>query len=309
MALCKGILVKDFPKGGPNAAMLPFEEKAGWFHLPIRCDRAAKDGGLCLRCQEKQERTQEKVRSIQGTTMPGMLPAVLNGVVGEPWPFWSRLYDSSWFRLKLAAGCKLSDVTMARAKKAVAEALGEAAATQPAPAPMPEGAKATRGRKKKVETTTEQAVAPAAPAATKKPGRPKKAVAASAAVLNPLQQSVLSFTNAPETAAPPPPPPPTTTPKKRAPKGTGKGVAAGAPAAAAAAPDPAAGPVALLKSDAMPEPVEDVVRVSVRSKEIDGRKCFVDSQKGKVYDLKYRYLGRWDTAADKIVPFPDSDAE
>jgi hypothetical protein len=267
--------------------MLPFEGGAGWFHLPFRCDRMTKEGapfGLCLKCQDRKEKTDAKAAGITGTTMPGMLPACLNGIVGEPIPYWTRLIGSAWFNLKLEAGCRISEVDMARAKKAVVAA-GLAGAEQPPPAPMPEGVKKRGGGRKKKD-----AAAPAAPAAQ-------------------TIQTILNFPAAEEPVAPPPPPPPPAAaapaPKKRGPK-----KAAGAAAAAAApALDPLAGPVALLRTTGMPDPVEDILQIQVRSQEIDGRKVYVDSQKGKVYDLKFRSIGRWDTAADKIVPFPDSDTE
>ena len=42
---------------------------------------------------------------------------------------------------------------------------------------------------------------------------------------------------------------------------------------------------------------------------IDGVEVNIDAEKGKVYDLKAHYLGRWDVAKNIIVSYPDSDAE
>jgi len=101
--------------------MLEFQE-GGLFHLPIRCTTIARNGDLCESCQARDKKTQEKVRLITGTTIQGMLPSYLMGRITEPIPFWSRLYDGAWYRLKIESGCTISEETMARAKKAVATA-------------------------------------------------------------------------------------------------------------------------------------------------------------------------------------------
>jgi hypothetical protein len=57
-------------------------------------------------------------------------------------------------------------------------------------------------------------------------------------------------------------------------------------------------------------PMEDptVIKVSVRKTEIDGRSLYV-GPKDKVYDLKFKYLGRWNRREDRIdATYPDSDA-
>jgi hypothetical protein len=51
------------------------------------------------------------------------------------------------------------------------------------------------------------------------------------------------------------------------------------------------------------------MKIVVRKREIGERIVYVDTNKGKVYDMKFRYLGRHDAKQDKIVEFPDSDAE
>jgi hypothetical protein len=51
----------------------------------------------------------------------------------------------------------------------------------------------------------------------------------------------------------------------------------------------------------------ETVTIKVSPITIDGRSLYYNSNKGKVYDLKFKYLGR--LKGEKIVAFPDSDAE
>jgi hypothetical protein len=79
---------------------------------------------------------------------------------------------------------------------------------------------------------------------------------------------------------------------------------------AAAAPAPSSDtPVARISTESEPTPVEDVVTATVKKTELAGRAVYLEAQKGKVYDLKFHYLGRWDSKKEKIVAHPDSDAE
>jgi len=64
------------------------------------------------------------------------------------------------------------------------------------------------------------------------------------------------------------------------------------------------------------EPLEalDVIKIPVTLKTIHGKQVWYDSKKSKVYELKKdksigNYLGRFDSAEDKIVEFPDSDVD
>lgn len=65
-------------------------------------------------------------------------------------------------------------------------------------------------------------------------------------------------------------------------------------------------PVAVLAEPTQELPVESVREVRVRKREIDGRSLYL-GPKDKVYDLKFKYLGR--LKEESIVSFPDSDAE
>jgi hypothetical protein len=232
--------------------MLEFEQ-GGLFHIPIRCETMAKNGDLCDSCYAKEKKTQEQIREITGTTIKGMLPSYLMGRVTEPIPFWSRLYDGAWYRLKIESGCTISEATMGKVKKAAA-AVYEGV-TPVEPQPMPAGARKTKAKKAAVAAPVVAPVEVVAPVA--------------APVVAPI------------------------VPKKRQPKKVAAVVAA-----------PTGSPVALIPNPAQELPVENVREVKVRKREIDGRSLYV-GPKDKVYDLKFKYLGR--VKDDKIVAFPDSD--
>ena len=114
--------------------MLEFEQ-GGWFHIPLRCENFARDGDLCDKCVKRDHKTAEKIKEIRGTTISGTHPSFLMGKVNGPIPFWSRIYDGAWFRLKLNSGCTVSEENMARIRKATAKA--NAGVTTVEPEPMP----------------------------------------------------------------------------------------------------------------------------------------------------------------------------
>ena len=237
VAQCLGRLVRDGPKG---IHMLEFKE-GGFFHLPIRCSSMAKNGDLCDSCQARDKKTQDKIQEITGTTIGGMLPSYLMGRVSDPIPFWSRLYEGAWYNLKIQAGSTLSEETMAKAKKAAAEAYEGVQAVEPQP--MPGGGKKVRA--------TKAAAAKVAEVAEPKP--------------------------APVKAAPV---------KKRQPK---------------VAPT---SPIGVICQDELP--VEAIRQIKVRRYEVDGRSLYL-GPKDKLYDLKFKYLGR--LKDDTIISFPDSDED
>jgi hypothetical protein len=65
--------------------------------------------------------------------------------------------------------------------------------------------------------------------------------------------------------------------------------------------------VATVNTSESPLPVEEVIQVKIRKQEVDGRSLYLDPQKEKLYDLKFKYIGRLKDGA--IASFPDSDAE
>ena len=248
---CLGRLVRD-TKG---VGLLTFEDGAV-FHVPIRCTTMTRSGDICDSCVEREQKTIEKVRGITGTTIKGMLPSYLNGRVTEPIPFWSRLYDGAWYRLKIQGGSTVSDAVMAKAKKAAEVAYEGVTTVEPQPMP---GGKKPRAKKKVVEVAPAVPVVPVAVA----PVAPVAPVAAPVAV-----------------------PATTKKPKKAAPKDDTP-------------------PVAVLDTKKLP--VESVVTIQVRKTEVDGRSLYLDPRKEKLYDLKFKYIGRLKDG--QIHSFPDSDAE
>jgi hypothetical protein len=79
---------------------------------------------------------------------------------------------------------------------------------------------------------------------------------------------------------------------------------------------PVPAPTVPIAVESAEEPIEalEVVKIPVSLKTINGKQVWYDSKKSKVYELKKdksvgRYLGRFDSAEDKIVEFPDSDVD
>ena len=117
---CLGRLVSD-TKG---IGYLPFET-GGFFHIPMQCDKVATDHkvateSLCALCEKRRERTEAKVAIMTGTSLQGTHPSYLHGLVTDPIPIWSHIYDGIWYRLKISSGSIISDSNMAKAKVAVA---------------------------------------------------------------------------------------------------------------------------------------------------------------------------------------------
>jgi hypothetical protein len=277
--------VKDTPKG---VWMLSFEE-GGYFHLPIRCEQIARNGDLCLDCQLKQEKTAEKVRNITGTTIKGMLPSCLHGRVTEPIPFWTRLYDGEWFRLKIESGCTISETTMAKIKVAVDSAY-EGVQTVP-PEPMPGKSKKIRAKKGVVEPAPPQPAQPQpAQPPVKKAGRPKKVMAV------------------PAEPAPVPVPVPVPVPAQPVPSVAQPLVKVKrAPKRINVASVKPTEPHAILQADTPSVPVENAYEIEVKKIEVDGRPLYYNYEKEKLYDLKFKYIGRLKDG--KVASFPDSDAD
>ena len=258
MTQCLGRLVKDGPKG---VHMLSFEE-GGFFHVPLRCEIVTRSGDLCDTCSAKEKKTKEKICGMKGITIGGPLPSYLMGRVTDPIPYWSRLYDSAWFRLKIEEGYTLSEETMAKVKGAAKKAY-EDVTTVP-PEPLPSKVKAT---KKPASVVTE----PPKPKATKKPVSAEKLLE-ELPVIQPEQKA----------------------PVKRKP--------AVKKASLQQVPIPMTQVVGAIDiSD------HEVIHISVRKQEVDGRLFYLDSKKDKLYDMKCKYVGRLKDGA--VVDYPDSDAD
>lgn len=273
---CKGILLK-------NSEVVHFSnDRSDKCYLPVRCGGAvAETGILCTECIEKLDRTESAEKTHK--TIKGYLPQFLNGVVGEPLPFWSRLIGSTWYQEKLKKGYTISTEDMARAKKAVADAFG--GAEQPPPQDYKtasEGAteKVKRQRKPKAEPVS--APVPAA--------KPESVAAAK-------PEPVPAAKPEPVAAAKPEPVPAThAAPRTRKSKAVPTSVVETPVAVVEAAVEP-------------PEEISTVIHIHVKKTEIKGRSVYLEPNKDKVYDMKFRYIGRFDKKANEIVSFPDSDEE
>jgi hypothetical protein len=167
MSQCLGRYVKDGPKG---VNMLSFED-GGLFHLPLRCQMMTKSGDLCDSCSAKEIKTAEKVKEIRGTTISGPHPSYLMGRVTDPVPYWSRIYDGAWFRLKIESGCSVSEENMSKVRKAVAQAYEGVTTVEPAA--MPEGARKLKTLPK-AEPKAAQAALDALPVVAAAPVAPVK---------------------------------------------------------------------------------------------------------------------------------------
>ena len=191
--------------------------------------------------------------------------------MGEPIPKWSRLQGGEWYLAQLAAGYTVKGVT-------------------PVPVEMEE-----------------------------KPAKPvKKFVIPKKVAVEPSPAMELVVV-APITDTP--------VKKTRAKKTVVKAVAAEVPAAAVVVPavvpvvpavvpkkfNPRKKAVAVAKpviGIVEAKPLDDVTveKIAVRKTDIGGRALYVSSKKDKVYDLKFKYLGRWNRREDTVdTSYPDSD--
>jgi hypothetical protein len=173
MPQCYGRLIKEKYRER-------FEGGGAYFHLPLRCERIVPDsaGKLCASCVERERKTKD-AEEAGGKALHNHGP-LMHGRIDEPIPYWSHLYDSAWYRLKVAGGAFLSKETMARVKAAVEKAQGtiEVPAAPAAPTDPPK-----RGRKPAtVPATAEKA----APKRTKKVEKaPAEKVPVLGVILNP----------------------------------------------------------------------------------------------------------------------------
>jgi hypothetical protein len=235
-------------------------------------------------------RTQKKTEEMKGTAIGAMHPSLLHGYIGEPVPFWSHIVGGAWFNLKLEAGYRVNEAVMARAKKAVEAAEGVGVEMKAAPAPAGLG---RRGRKPKVAAVAAPVEAP-------------MVVKAAAAVVAP-PTVVEQLRAAPVAPAPASPAPvsPVAKPaaKKRSPK---KAVAQ----LTTAVHTPIQLATAYVESTTV-SPVDDIVEISVRRLDLDGgRSYYLDPKKQKVYDMTFKYVGRYSAEQGSIDRrCPDSDCE
>jgi hypothetical protein len=328
MPRCLGRLLLD----NNNTPVSKYEgqDKKGFF-LPKRCEKESVDPALCDTCIEKRKKLIHDLSIGKWTpTSVQNQNSYLHGMITEEIPSWSRLYLGPKYWEAIQSGLRVSMETLDTAETAVEEAYKGlemllskmppkkeriAAATAPVTG---EGEVQTRikkrgGRKKKEEDIGTLApvvtpvVNPVASKPTPKRRVSKKKVEQSPTVLEALNTIVeqeaaetvepVPPVSVPTTPTPTPPPVPV---KKNQPKRVARAAAAtGAPA-----------PPILGVVSAVPIPPDSltVVKVPVKKTTIDGRQVYLQTEKDKVFDLKFKYLGRYDSREDRIVTgYPDSE--
>lgn len=294
--MCNGRLVKDdtaaAKRAGRGVHQILFQGTNTAIHLPYRCDREAEEGGdLCADCLCKAARLRERIEKgdLKKTSLQGSHTSVIHGKIGEPIPFWSHCFGGTWYLENLKSGLSLSEEDMARAKAAADKA--NRGAPEVAPEAYP-GAEAKKGGRK-------PKAAAGAGATQAKIEFPVVSAAEAAKAAEVAREAVVVPAPVPVAVAAVPV-------KKAAPR---KKVC-GAAAAAATPVVTVVPPTMILEAGAEAAAVEDIVQITVRHLEIDGRSLYLDSRKEKVYDMKFRYVGRYDRDAGALdTSFPDSDAE
>lgn len=269
--------------------------KNSLFFLPKRCERVT-EGRLCEPCVARAAATAAVVEKRAGKYIANQ-QTLFHGFVGEMPPLWSHVYMSQWYVEYVAAhGKRLSAETEARAAEAFKACPGPALTCSEESKKMPRAKAKAKPTEKPTEKPTIEPVAqePVKEMPAEKPAKPRAKKLTTPKVIEVLQEA------APATPIPEPPPPPAPKPKPRAPKKVGaKGVAD--PVAAQA-------PIGLVAASA-PTDVR-VVEIKVRRATVDGRQVYLSQQKDKVYDMKFNYLGRYNSREEKIVAgYPDSDLE
>ena len=263
----------------------PEDKKPILFSAPKACTGTSATG-LCESCTNRKQRTEAVVEARAGKYIANQ-QNLLHGIFGEPLPEWSHMFGSRWFlETQAQKGLVIPAAVAAILPKSCVED----------PVEMPRG---RRGGEPSAQSggVTEPTTAPSAAAAVppkKRGGRKPKAVVAPAEPT--AAPSVAAEPTAqPTVVAPAPPPPPP--PKKFAAKK--KAVALQSQA------QPTLGVI-------QPQPLEEVevVKISVRKIVIDDRMVYLSSEKDKVYDLKFKYIGRYNRRDDRVESkYPDSDRD
>jgi hypothetical protein len=286
MSRCLGRLVNEKIRG-------QFRD-GHYFHIEVRCENSVgSDHQLCSKC-EQRPRTQMRTHAT-----------CLHGLIGGEIPAWSHLFGSAWYLSKVEAYGQPSESEMARAKKAIADNLGEQTSTEvkdkanskPKPRKLKVAASETIPP---VEATPAVEAPLAKPKAKRKP-KAKETVPDAGTVSAPAPATV-------PTSAPAVVEVPVKAKSKRKLK---------IAASEVLPPDPVVvEPVALESS----KPVqllaeEDILMVRVRPFEHNGTTYWLQSSKDKLYtvpkkDELPKYVGRYNRVSETIDhDFPDSDEE
>lgn len=281
---CLGIRVRDGPLGLVAISFIAPEGGVGErFNLPIRCKGVIEeeDGVLCPKCKKCLDIT--NLAEKTGTSIKGGRTQYLNGIVGQPIPYWSHLVGSTWYLEKLKAGYKISEEGMVKVRAAIERAYGKGGVPPAEPYPGTAAAAAETGANEVVGPKKGRRIA------IKRPRAPASAAAAAPAA---KQVTLDPFVEPVATPKAPPPPPPMTE-------------WAGPITSTATRP---ASPPLFFDPAKAPLEVSDVIRRRVKKHVIEGgREVRIDTEKGKVYDLKAHYIGRWNAASNSLISYPDSD--
>lgn len=278
--LCKGRITLE--RG--NVAKYKFmntdgtESKFGFF-LPARCGKVGSE--LCTACDERRKKIPERLQKWKGSMQNQS--DQFHGLITEPLPEWSRIYGGAYYKKMTGKGLTVSKEVMEKVEEALANAYkGMEDSTDMAP-------------RKKVDVSTVTAVvgpvlevpAPLEPVKKKPVRKPK-----TAPKVLPTTPTVIEALNTVEETPVSVPVPVVAPVKKNQPKKVTKPVTG------------LVNPVALKAEDFT------VVKIPLKKIEIDGRKVYLQSDKDKVFDLKFNYLGRYDRREDAIVTgYADTDAE
>ena len=293
---------------------------------PVRC--ASKADDLCKDCQTRLKSTENQLEKRGNKYIPNQ-ETMFHGRISEPIPAWSRLYKGTWFEAQIQAGYTLSEETQQAVTK-MCDATYKDIPTNPVANMIlgavveieipPPPVKAEPKRKKKATGAVAEPEAIPAKVAAKVAAKPKKK-AVTVAVAEPVQDPVPN----PAVAKPSPKkkmqmkktvvatsPTPTTIITPVTPVTSMTSTTTPAPKKKRVLkPKVVAPPIAgFVNPTATLEDEPKIVKISVKKAEIDGRSVYLESSKGKVYDLKLNYIGRFNSSEDRIdATYPDSDAE
>lgn len=276
----------------------PQDKKPILYSIPKACAGTAGPTGLCGACVEREQKTAAAVAKAGGKYVANQ-QTLLHGRFGEPLPPWSHMYGSRWFcetqaekslEIPAAVAVLLSDVPP----------IPKTGATDPVEMPRP---------RKKVDAGPEE---PSAQTAAPKKRGPKK-----------VENKRGADEPSAQTVAEQPPP----LPKKRGPKTVGAAppsephtvesaeqAQAKPKPARKFAPKKTQNVIAATQAIGVlqPQPLGEieVVKISVRKLTIDDRVVYLSTEKDKVYDLKFKYIGRYNRRDDCIESkYPDSDRD
>ena len=258
------------------------ESRFGFF-LPSRCPSVGAE--LCTACDERRKKIPERLQKWKGSIQNQS--DQVHGLITEALPEWSRIYGGAYYKKMTGKGLTVPKEVMEKVEEALANAYkGMEGNTDMAP------------RKKVDATAVEIVVGPVLAVTTpvepvkKKPGRKPKAVAPP-----PNTPTVIEALNTVEEVKPVLVPvlAPVLAPvpvKKHQPKKVTKPI------------------TGLVNSVALKAEDFTVVKIPLKKIEIDGRNVYLQSDKDKVFDLKFNYLGRYDRREDAIITgYADTDAE